>query len=156
MEALAKHDLPVPVLAWLLLEALYIPRRTWPLVLAPWQGRLPEDEAAIRELLDVIRHQGHVAESPQAGSHSWTRLQRSHFAEDGPGSFFDYLQSGGSPLTEDYEGYWGGPSESHVFYDDEGWPSCGGCGAYMSEYDADSEANSTDTGSEWAENAEEL
>ena len=29
-------ELPVPVLCWLLLEALHIPRRTWPLVLAPW------------------------------------------------------------------------------------------------------------------------
>ena len=77
-------DLPTPVLSWLLLEALSIPRRTWPLVLAPWQGRLPEDDGALRELLDAIRHQGHIAESPHAGSHSWT--QRSHFGES---SFFE-------------------------------------------------------------------
>ena len=60
-------DLPVPVLAWLLLEALHIPRRVWPLVLATWQGRLPEDEEALKGLLDSIRHQGHIAEVPKAG-----------------------------------------------------------------------------------------
>ena len=31
-------EVPVPVLCWLLLESLHIPRRTWSLVLAPWQG----------------------------------------------------------------------------------------------------------------------
>ena len=70
----AGFELPVPVLGWLLLESLFIPRRTWPVVLAPWAGRLPEQEAQLRELLDAIRHQGHVAESPHAGSHSWTCL----------------------------------------------------------------------------------
>jgi len=40
-------DLPTPVLAWLLLESLYIPRRTWPLVLSTWQGRLPEDDGSL-------------------------------------------------------------------------------------------------------------
>ena len=28
-------ELPIPVTAWLLLEAMHIPRQTWPLVLAP-------------------------------------------------------------------------------------------------------------------------
>lgn len=76
----AGFELPTPVLSWLLLEALYIPRRTWPLVLNAWQGRLPENDDQLRDLLDSIRHQGHVAESPHAGSHSWT--QRSHCSAD--------------------------------------------------------------------------
>ena len=80
----AGFDLPVPVLSWLLLEALHISRRTWPLVLSTWQGRLPEDDDALRQLLDSIRHQGHIAESPQAGSHSWTLARRSYF-DDGCG-----------------------------------------------------------------------
>ena len=60
----AGFELPTPVLSWLLLEALYIPRRTWPLVLNAWQGRLPENDDQLRDLLDSIRHQGHVAEVP--------------------------------------------------------------------------------------------
>ena len=29
-------DLPIPVVAWLLLEALRVPRASWPLVFTPW------------------------------------------------------------------------------------------------------------------------
>jgi len=110
-------DLPTPVLAWLPLEALHIPRRTWPLVLSTWQGRLPEDDAALRELLDSIRHQGHIAESPHAGSHSWT--QRSHFAEKGADTFFEFPSSGGLPLTEGDEEWYGEGGEK-VFFDQDG------------------------------------
>ena len=66
----AGFDLPVPVTSWLLLEALHVPRRTWPLVLMAFNGQLPEQEEASRALLDSLRHQGHIAESPQAGSNS--------------------------------------------------------------------------------------
>ena len=99
----AGFDLPTPVLSWPLLEALYIPRRMWPLVLATWQGRLPEGEASLRDLLDSIRHQGHIAESPHAGSHSWTR--RTYFMGDDLGqldptdAYFEEPASGGAPPT---------------------------------------------------------
>ena len=119
-------DLPVPVLAWLLLESLYIPRRTWPLVLATWQGRLPEDDASLRQLLDSIRHQGHIAESPHAGSNSWARTQRSYLDESCGDAFFDLPSSGGQPLTgEDEEWYGDGSVQvGQLFFDAEGWPSC--------------------------------
>ena len=60
----AGFELPIPVTCWLLFEAMYIPRSTWPLVLAPWQNRMPEDEAGLRNLTESIRHQGHIAETP--------------------------------------------------------------------------------------------
>ena len=65
--------LPIPVTCWLLLEAMHIPRPTWPLVLSPWQNRMPETEEGLRQLADSIRHQGHIAEHPIAGNYSWNR-----------------------------------------------------------------------------------
>ena len=66
----AGFDLPVPVTSWLLLEAMHIPRRTWPLVLAPWHGRMPEDNEGLKNLCESIRHQGHIAETPE---NTWRR-----------------------------------------------------------------------------------
>ena len=52
----AGFDLPIPVTAWLLLEALRVPRASWPLVLTPWNNRLPEDDPGLRQLMESIRH----------------------------------------------------------------------------------------------------
>ena len=93
----AGFELPVPVLSWLLLEALHIPRRTWLIVLHAYRGRLPENDEQLRDLLDSVRHQGHVAESPHAGSNSWT--QWSHYVGD---SFFQSPYGGDSSLTEGF------------------------------------------------------
>ena len=67
-------DLPVPVTAWLLLEAMAVPRRIWPLYLAPTAGQLPADEAGFRNLTVAIRHQGHISEHSHAGNRSWRNL----------------------------------------------------------------------------------
>ena len=64
----AGFDLPVPVASWLLLEALRVPRASWPLVLIPWHSQLPTDEEVLRQLMVSIRHQGHIAEHPIAGN----------------------------------------------------------------------------------------
>ena len=140
----AGFELPVPVLSWLLLESLYVPRRTWPIVLAPWAGRLPEQEAQLRDLLDAIRHQGHVAESPHAGSHSWTR-QRGYLAED------NFFQSPyGGELSHTMTCLEDAPDSSSAaasFFDEDGWENCGSCGAYTDG--GDDGANSTDTESDF-------
>ncbi len=49
-------DLPIPVTCWLLVEAMHIPRPTWPLVLSPWHNRMPENEEGLRQLAGSIRH----------------------------------------------------------------------------------------------------
>ena len=81
-------DLPIPVTAWLLLEAMGVPRQTWPLALAPWQNRMPEDEDGLRQLSDSIRHQGHIAEVPHS---------RDSFVRGGSGRSFlegSFLEAG--------------------------------------------------------------
>ena len=132
-------DLPIPVVAWLLLEALRVPRASWPLVLAPWNNQLPQDDPGLTQLMVSIRHQGHIAEHPIAGNYSWNK---SFHAE---GSFM----SGGSPLAvwplqddghEEWEsGYptsetsgWPQPALSastESYLDDSGWMACSHCGA---------------------------
>ena len=37
-----------------------------------WPSTASSQEEAFRALLDSLRHQGHIAESPQAGFNSWT------------------------------------------------------------------------------------
>ena len=79
-------ELPIPVTCWLLLEAMHIPRRTWPLILTPFNGRLPGDEQGSRTLIDSLRHQGHmhISESPHAGSNSWTGRSGQYLGLEGP------------------------------------------------------------------------
>ena len=38
----------------------------WPLLLAPWGGRHPQDEAVFRLLQDNLRQQGHITEMGHA------------------------------------------------------------------------------------------
>ena len=85
-------DLPVPVASWLLLEALRVPRASWPLVLTPWHNQLPTDDQGLRQLMESIRHQGHIAERPIAGNYTWDRS----YHEQG---FLDWT-SGGSPPAD--------------------------------------------------------
>ena len=97
----------------------------------------------MRDLLDSIRHQGHVAESPHAGSHSWTR-QRSHFSDE---AFFQSPYGGELSLTGFLEDAEGASSAGASFLDDDGWEACGSCGAYTAETEED--GNSTDTESDF-------
>ena len=68
-------DQPAPVTAWLLLEAMAVPRRIWPLCLAPTAGQLLADEVGFRNLTVAIRHQGNISEHPHAGNRSWRDQQ---------------------------------------------------------------------------------
>ena len=136
-------ELPIPVTCWLLLEAMHIPRQTWPFVLGPWQHRMPEDEPGLRTLCESIRHQGHIAETPHAGNYSWRGHQ-------------NFLSDNGTPIPGSYpssvDGWDGGDEwdpvheeETPVFYDCEGWASCTHCGAYVDELeDNDSDSDSED------------
>ena len=144
-------ELPVPVTCWLLLEAMHIPRRTWPLVRAPWESRMPEDEPRIRGLCEPIRHQGHIAETP---GNSWTKgsSERPFFEESDhwvarEGSHHDAYASEWETSEDPTD--WGSyleesVREPSVFYDDCGWAACSACGAYADEDDY----NETDTESE--------
>ena len=93
----------------------------------------------LRELLDAIRQQGHVAESPHAGSHSWTR-QRSHFSDE---AFFQSPCGGDVSPAGYLEDSEGATSAAASYFDEEGWEACGSCGAYTAETEED--GNSTDT-----------
>eukprot|EP00973_Karenia_brevis_P075454 10480421-Karenia_brevis.AAC.1 len=67
-EYVANFNLPVAAAVWLLLEALGIPRNTWPILLQTnVGGSLPTSNAEMQELLRLIRQQGHIAEHTHAG-----------------------------------------------------------------------------------------
>ena len=65
-----RFDLPIPVVSWLLLEAPRVPRASWPLVLILWHNQLPTGDEGLRQLMESIRQQGHIAEHPIAGNYS--------------------------------------------------------------------------------------
>ena len=75
-------ELPIPVVGWLLLEALRVPRASWPLVLIPWHNQLPADDQGLRQLMESIRHKGHIAERPIAANYSWNRPSHSQGSLD--------------------------------------------------------------------------
>jgi hypothetical protein len=60
-------QMPVPALAWSLLEALRVPRSIWPVLFVPFGGQLPQDDPMMAQLIQAIRQQCHIAEHPQAG-----------------------------------------------------------------------------------------
>ena len=111
----AGFDLPTPVLSWLLLEKLHVPRRTWPLVLMAFHGSLPENEEGLRALIDTLRHQGHIAESPQAGSNSRTgsRGGQHHFADGSPECLFGTDMCNGGDVSLAPDMFWGYSGEPH-------------------------------------------
>ena len=77
-----------------------------------------------------------MAESPHAGSHSWT--QRGHFAED---AFVQSPYGGDLSFSQGSQGSYGEEApQAAISFDEDGWPSCGACGAYPDEG-----ASSTDT-----------
>ena len=90
----AGFDLPIPVTAWLLLEALRVRRASWPLVLTPWHNQLPTDDQGLRQLMESSRRQGHITERPVAGNYSWSRS----FYMNG----FPNCEGGGSPPTDSW------------------------------------------------------
>ena len=57
---------PWPLKALLYLDSMGTPRHMWPLVLAPWGGRHPQDEAGFKLLQDNLRQQGHIVEMAHA------------------------------------------------------------------------------------------
>ena len=63
-------DFPLLVVSWRLLEALLVPRASWPLDLTPWHNQLPIDDQGLRQLMESIRHHGHIAERPIASNYS--------------------------------------------------------------------------------------
>ena len=60
-------DMPVAALAWLFLEAMGIPRNTWPLLTTGFGGKLPTDSDQLHSMMAAIRQQGHIAEHTHAG-----------------------------------------------------------------------------------------
>ena len=72
-----------------------------------FNGRLPENEEGLRALVDSLRHQGHIAESPQAGSNSWTgsRGGQHHFADGSPECLFGTDMSNGGDVSLAHDMY---------------------------------------------------
>ena len=64
-----------------------------------------------------------------------------HFAED---SFFQSPYGGDVSLSHGSQDFGEEASHAAIFVDEEGWQSCGTCGAYQED-----DANSTDTESEF-------
>ena len=124
---------------------------------------MPHDEDGLRQLSDSIRHQGHIAEVPQAGHNSWTRGTGKGSSSFWSGNDDGYHDSHTWPVCDDsessystnwdgFQGEWSQEEtgeerdplqDANHFYehDDEGWPSCSTCGAYADE----SDNNDTDT-----------
>jgi hypothetical protein len=68
---MAGFTLPVPVLTWMLLEAVSVPRPMWPLILTPYGGQFLTTEQEFTQVVDSLRRQGHIAEKPHAGPSHW-------------------------------------------------------------------------------------
>ena len=139
----ADFRLPMPVLTWLLLKSLQVPRNMWPLMLAPTGGRLPANEDALRQLQDALRPQGHISELQHRGGPSNNTLA-GHYAGDD----CDYPYY---PNNESFHGHSHHGSSDEIIpgagvhtdcVDDDGWPHCASCNAYYGE---DDDGNSTDT-----------
>ena len=62
-----QFDMPTTALAWLLLEALHIPKDGWSLLSCVTGGQVPVTDAQLQHLMTSIRQQGHFAEHTQAG-----------------------------------------------------------------------------------------
>ena len=129
---------------------------TWPLVLMAFNGQLPENEEAFRILLDSLRHQGHIAESPQAGSNSWTgRGTGQHLEACLYGMDLSPSRGGDVSHTDGDWSFWGGPggqachAEPQTFLDEDGWTACRDCESYL-----DDPATSTDAGRDWEDAAD--
>ena len=60
-------DMPQAALAWLLLEALRIPRPAWPLLFQPTGGQLPVTADQMTAMIAQIRQQAHITEHTHAG-----------------------------------------------------------------------------------------
>jgi len=65
--AMPQFDMPTTALAWLLLEALHIPRDGWSLLSCVTGGQPPITAAQLQDLMTSIRQQGHFAEHSQDG-----------------------------------------------------------------------------------------
>jgi len=144
----AHFELPVPVLSWTLLEASSVPRPMWPLVLAPFGGTFPWEELEFRALMDSLRRQGHIAESPCAGSQTWKQGGDVYFTDGEPqtncwGTWPTLMMTSGSgsgnigysDMTTD-DNDW----SSYICMED-GWECCQVCGSYLvDEYEHDTES----------------
>ena len=70
-------DLPMPVLGWLFLEAMHVPKPVWPLLLQANGGQLPVNEDQLNVVLHMVRQQGHIAEHTHAGPQNIAEGMRS-------------------------------------------------------------------------------
>ena len=135
--------IPWTLLPWLFLEAMYVPRHMWPLILQPTAGRLPVDEDGFVRLQSDLRHQGHMAEM---GRQSLSAFPSHYIDEDTGAALYDdtYPQSffqEGSHYNDDFVPGAGG-RDAPTGYDDEGWGYCTHCDSYLEEFGND---NDTDT-----------
>ena len=89
-------------LAWMMLHHLGISKVHWPLLLAPFQGRFPANEAGLQQLLTAIRTQCHLLERTHSTSRTleegWRRPAES-------GHFFNELDASGGTHETLWEGF---------------------------------------------------
>ena len=135
----------VPGLAWQLLNALNVPKASWPMVLMPFNGELPQDNGELIRLMAQLRRQAHIAEHTLSGprdlSEGWrepgatghfygdSEASGASFGHDAAGSavgaagasFYGY--GGHNPASGEY-----GPS--YIAWDDD-WPYCSTCECYL-------------------------
>jgi len=167
-----QFDMPVAALAWMLLEALSIPRPIWPLIFQASGGQLPTTDEQLRNMMIMVRQQGHFAEHTHAGPRDLYEgmnkggyRDRHYFSDEGAppsdeyGSWYQE-SNGRDAANSSWEelgsymstGHGRSSRETNDAYvteewvtDSEGWPCCGTCQSYL--YDGD-DHGSTDTESE--------
>ena len=104
----------------------------WPLVLMPWGGHHPQDEAGFKLLQDNQRTQGHITEM----GHANPSIPSHHAEGEYVGQSF--LGEGSHDDDEQY-------AYPQTACDDDGWDFCVHCDGY---FDYDDDGNDTDTDDE--------
>jgi len=139
--------LPVAALSWLVLEALQVPRSSWPLLLRNYGGHFPISEAHFEAMVTQIRQQHVIAEHTHAGPFSQTRggpapINHAMYADNAPQETYVSSTWGSGPIEMTGSSYDYAPNESEAFLSEDGWPACPHCQCYLYEGEGNDENDS--------------
>ena len=113
-----------PIKAWMLLNALHVPRERWATLLAPTLGMLPQTAAQYTAFLDYLRRSGHIfdgtADRNIRGHHG---QQQQYYQSDGDGTILAASNWPISPAIPSYPQFDGSSELGQSQTDDEDWSS---------------------------------
>ena len=160
-----QFNMPIAAIAWMLLEAMRIPRAVWPLLFQPNGGQLPVNEDQLALMTTQIRQQGHLTEHTHAGPRTLHEGQPFR-QQGGKGNYYNdhdtEPQQNSWEITSAYLGHPnpdttydqnnnGWNDDDYSMIDHEGFPVCGHCQSYLyeTEYGDDTDTESEPDMQEW-------